>query len=176
MKVLRVRVLAPILVVAALTVTLILMINDDERDVSELGPKSDPIVVESTTEHQDLLLILSMPKARWSASEEILVEATLKNTGDESISLQYPSSQRFDLAIVGAGDQEVFRWSKGQVFRQVLGEVTLKPGESISENLMWVITDNDGTSTRYSGTYILIVESSANTLKGVRVEHDISLE
>ena len=176
MKVLRVRVLAPILVVAALAAVLILMINADDRDVSELEPKNNPIVVESTTEHPDLLLILSIPKARWSALEEIRAVATLTNTGDESISLQYPSSQRFDLAIVGAGDQEVFRWSKGQIFRQVLGEVTLTPGESISENLVWVITGNDGTRTRFSGTYILIVESSANTLKGVTVEHDISLE
>jgi len=176
MKVLRVRVLAPILVAAALTVILVLMINGGDRDVADVGPQNNPIVVESTTDQKDLILAFSIPKARWSVSEEIKVAVTLKNTGDESISLQYPTSQRFELAVVGPRDQEVFRWSKGQIFRQVLSQVTLTPGESISENLVWVFTGDEGSGGRFSGTYILIVESSANSLKGVTIEHDITLE
>jgi hypothetical protein len=45
--------------------------------------------------------------------------------------LSFKDAQRFDFLIEKEG-KEIWRWSKGQVFAQVLGEKRLRPGESMT--------------------------------------------
>lgn len=175
MRLLRLSVLIPVLAAAALIVVLILFINSSQ-DATDDETASDPVIVESATSPEGLVLALELPKTKWSTTEPVSVDVSLTNNGPEAVTLNYPTGQRFDVTIIGAGDKEVFRWSEGQIFRQVLGSVTLGPAESISENLVWTTEGDGGDKRRYSGTYILVAESSANSLKGMTVEHDITLE
>jgi hypothetical protein len=53
---------------------------------------------------------------------------TVKNIGDESITLDFNTSQRFDFIAHEAGTQRLYwRWSSGTAFLMVLGRETLEP-------------------------------------------------
>jgi hypothetical protein len=51
------------------------------------------------------------------------------NTSSQPVALEFPTSQRYDF-IVQSGGAEVWRWSAGQMFSQLVSEETLKPGET----------------------------------------------
>jgi hypothetical protein len=54
---------------------------------------------------------------------------TLRNTRLDPISLTFPSSQRFDLVIRDERGNEVYRWSDGKVFMEVVGTEEIGSGE-----------------------------------------------
>ena len=69
--------------------------------------------------------------------EPVTLVLTVRNRADEPRSLTLPSSQTHDFAVsAGAGD-EVWRWSAGRMFAQMLTEVTLAAGESRTFSETW---------------------------------------
>jgi hypothetical protein len=70
-------------------------------------------------------------------SERLNVTVYLENTGEETITLVFPSSQQFDVAISLPGEGELYRYSKGKMFTQVLTTVKLQPGEKKSWKASW---------------------------------------
>ncbi len=55
----------------------------------------------------------------------------IENTGEQRLDITVPTSQEFDLVIRNEGGQEVFRWSDGKVFAQVLTTLPFNPGERV---------------------------------------------
>lgn len=51
---------------------------------------------------------------------------------NQTVTFSFPSSQRYDFAIIDSSGQEVWRWSNGKMFLQVIGSLTLKPGSAIT--------------------------------------------
>jgi hypothetical protein len=51
------------------------------------------------------------------------------NTSTQPVVLEFPTSQRYDF-IVQSGGTEVWRWSEGQMFSQIVSQETLQPGET----------------------------------------------
>ena len=47
------------------------------------------------------------------------------------VTFDFTTSQRYDFAIYNSNGTEVWRWSDDKAFLQVLGQVTLEPGESV---------------------------------------------
>ncbi|MEA3477800.1 MAG: BsuPI-related putative proteinase inhibitor, partial [Bacteroidota bacterium] len=47
------------------------------------------------------------------------------------VTFDFTTSQRYDFAIYNSNGIEVWRWSDDKAFLQVLGQVTLEPGESV---------------------------------------------
>jgi hypothetical protein len=67
---------------------------------------------------------------------------TVTNEGDEPVSLTFSDSQRFDFVVSDAdGDTERWRWSRGQMFGQLLGSETFDPEESVSYEAEWAAPD-----------------------------------
>lgn len=60
---------------------------------------------------------------------ELLARLTVRNSRLEPLTLNFGSSQRFDLAIKDEQDREVYRWSEGKAFLLVFGTETLGTGE-----------------------------------------------
>jgi hypothetical protein len=63
---------------------------------------------------------------------------TVTNEGDDSVSLTFSDSQRFDFVVRDAdNDIERWRWSEGQMFAQMLGTEEIAPGDSVVYDAEW---------------------------------------
>jgi hypothetical protein len=77
----------------------------------------------------------------------------------DPMTLYYPTSQRYDLAVINSQGQEVWRWSRARAFAQVTAEVSLKANGTLSFAETWDQRDNDGQQVPL-GNYRIIAESS----------------
>lgn len=57
------------------------------------------------------------------------------NESDKQMTIEFSTSQRYEVVLEKKGEGEVFRFSKGRAFMQVLGELKLKPSETESFNI-----------------------------------------
>lgn len=60
------------------------------------------------------------------------------------ITLNFTTSQRFDFSIYDSSGAEVWRWSADRYFLQVLGQLTLNPGESKAYSYSHVFVNSSG--------------------------------
>ncbi|QQK80859.1 hypothetical protein HUG20_13790 [Salicibibacter cibi] len=61
----------------------------------------------------------------------IMVEVIVGNGGDEAVELRFKTSQRIEVRLFETGkpEQPVYRSSQEMIYNQVLGRLTLAPGE-----------------------------------------------
>jgi hypothetical protein len=57
-------------------------------------------------------------------------ELHLKNTGSEPMSLEFPTSQVYEIVVEKGPGQEIYRYSKGRSFLQAFQTIRLNPGET----------------------------------------------
>jgi hypothetical protein len=76
---------------------------------------------------------------------------TVENAGDDPIDLQFSDAQETDLAITDADGDEVWRWSVGRMFAQMLQQKTMAPGETTTYDFEW----EDPTTGKYEATATL---------------------
>lgn len=62
----------------------------------------------------------------------LAVSLQLSNHGAEPLTYQFNSGQRYDIVLTDAAGSIVAQWSAGKAFSQMLGRLTLAPGDSIS--------------------------------------------
>ncbi len=74
-----------------------------------------------------LTVTLALDKETYRPGETIQVTLQVANPTAEPVTLTFATSQRFDLAIEDERGQELWRWSRGRLFLQVLGEETIHP-------------------------------------------------
>ena len=70
--------------------------------------------------------------------DTVVLEIHITNVASSPITLEFPSSQRYDFAIETAEGESVWRWSAARSFMQVLGSEELQPGESRRYSETWV--------------------------------------
>jgi hypothetical protein len=63
-------------------------------------------------------------------------ELTVRNTGEQIVTLPFNSAKQFDFEVSRAG-KLVARWSNGRVFAQSLSSATIGPGQSLSFTGRW---------------------------------------
>ncbi|MCU4740061.1 BsuPI-related putative proteinase inhibitor [Natronoglomus mannanivorans] len=61
---------------------------------------------------------------------------TVHNTGSGTADLQFPDACKADFAVLDEG-REVWRFTDGRVFAQMIGEASIPPGESITYDGTW---------------------------------------
>lgn len=81
------------------------------------------------------------------------------------VTLDFTTSQRYDFAIYNSKGREVWRWSDDKAFLQVLGQVTLSPGESILYTTAYEFIDANGRP----------MPADLYTLKGELTASDMTL-
>lgn len=74
-----------------------------------------------------LNVFLTADKATYAPGEAITFTLRVVNETSKSVRLSFLTSQRFDLVIKDQHGREVWRWSTGRLFLQVLGAETLEP-------------------------------------------------
>ncbi|HSK20736.1 MAG TPA: BsuPI-related putative proteinase inhibitor [Longimicrobiales bacterium] len=70
--------------------------------------------------------------------DTVVLEIHITNVASSPITLEFPSSQRYDFAVSTAEGESVWRWSAARSFMQVLGSEELQPGESRRYSETWV--------------------------------------
>lgn len=75
----------------------------------------------------DLSLSLSAGPGRFRPGEPVPLELTARYRGQARLTLVFPTAQRYDFAIETLAGAVVWRWSAGQMFAQVLGQIDLSP-------------------------------------------------
>jgi|AntDeeMetagen681_2_1112603.scaffolds.fasta_scaffold03595_2 hypothetical protein len=60
----------------------------------------------------------------------------VENEGDDSVSLQFSDAQTHDV-VVRDGDEEVWRFSGGRMFAQMLQSETVDAGDSLAYEAVW---------------------------------------
>lgn len=65
--------------------------------------------------------------AVYAPGEPIRMQLILFNHTESAVTLHFNSAQRFDFLIEDGDGREVFRWSDGKFFAQVLGSETIGP-------------------------------------------------
>ena len=59
------------------------------------------------------------------------------NADDEPIELQFSDAQETDLVVEDADGTEVWRWSAGRMFAQMLQQKEIGPGETATYEFEW---------------------------------------
>ncbi|MBM7866801.1 LysM peptidoglycan-binding domain-containing protein [Heliobacterium gestii] len=112
-------------------------------------------------------------KAVYRRGEPILITFIKTNVGAQPITLNYPSSQRYDLNVeLGLSGIEVWRWSRGRSFNPVAETIVLRPTEYQAFQETWNQSSNTGQEIRYPGRYILTA-TNLGTRQGVSVEFEL---
>jgi hypothetical protein len=86
------------------------------------------LVVGTSRAESEAVLLLRLDRSSYSPKEPIQVALEVSNNSHEAIHLTFPTSQRFDLSLEDETGKEVWRWSQGRLFLQMMGEEVLKPG------------------------------------------------
>jgi hypothetical protein len=74
---------------------------------------------------------------RFAAGESIGLVLVVTNTSGAPQRLEFPTARTHDFAVADAGGREVWRWSLGRRFAQVLTQIELAPGESRRFAAVW---------------------------------------
>jgi len=80
----------------------------------------------------------------FSARDPVTLIVTIRNRSDAPRTLTLPTSQTHDCIVYAGNDKEVWRWSAGRMFAQVITEQTFTPGESRTIAVRWDLTDPKG--------------------------------
>jgi hypothetical protein len=95
-------------------------------------------------ERQGVELVLTVDKAVYAPGEPVQMELVVRNPGPAAVTFQFSDSQRYDFLVLDDGGGLVWYWSRDKAFAQVLGSLTLSPGEERRFRERWDQRDNDG--------------------------------
>jgi len=78
--------------------------------------------------------------------ETVTLRLVLRNGTEAPQRLQCGSARTHDVVVTAADGPEVWRWSHGRMFAQMLTDVALSPGESREFRVNWNQTTNAGAA------------------------------
>lgn len=79
--------------------------------------------------------------------DTVRFELHVTNMTDDTLRLEFPSSQRFDFEVLGAGGESAWSWSAARSFAQVVGEEAVAPGETVTYRAGWGAGERRGAHT-----------------------------
>ncbi|MEH7444480.1 BsuPI-related putative proteinase inhibitor [Bacillus sp. JJ1122] len=91
-------------------------------------------------------------------------ELYLRNDGNEPISFEFPTSQKYEITIVNENKKKVYQYSDGKAFAQAFETLTLQPQQSIKWKETWDYK-TEGTRVK-EGDYTVAAKLKAVSLDG----------
>ncbi len=91
------------------------------------------VASENTTSEERNMnygISISTGKMSYSVGEPIKMTLKVFNYTEEDIVFRFNNSQRYDFIIEDEEGNEIWRWSEGRMFAQMLGEEILGPSNS----------------------------------------------
>jgi hypothetical protein len=99
-------------------------------------------------------LRLASDRPSYPPGAPVSLSLTVTNPGNEPVTLQFSSGQKYDFEVRRAG-QVVWRWAADRMFTQALTSLTLGPGERKVFAETWKQVANDGQAAP-GGTYEVV--------------------
>jgi hypothetical protein len=131
-------------------------------------------IIEVSKGIDDLIVSLSVKPNPVAAGENLALTISVANTAQESRKLAFRSSQRYDFWVVDANGDEIWRWSEGRMFAQVLEDVMLESAQKSEFIESWKLIDSKGTPVK-AGDYKVFGAIVADELKGEELEIDVGI-
>jgi hypothetical protein len=88
---------------------------------------------------------VGLNEGSYAIGEPMIMKLTARNTTGRMLRLTFPTAQRFDF-IVRQGKQVIWQWSNGKMFAQVIGRLSVGPGDSVSYEYRWDQKLSDGSN------------------------------
>ncbi|MDP2212027.1 MAG: BsuPI-related putative proteinase inhibitor [Candidatus Aquicultor sp.] len=123
----------------------------------------------------DLIVSLSSKPNPVAVGENLALTISVTNTAKESRKLSFRSSRRYDFWVVDASGDEVWRWSEGRMFAQVLEDVVLESTQKTEFTESWSLIDSKGVPVK-AGEYKVFGVIVADELKSEELEIDVGVK
>ncbi|MDI6816602.1 MAG: BsuPI-related putative proteinase inhibitor [Actinomycetota bacterium] len=123
----------------------------------------------------DLIVSLSLQPNPVAVGENLAMAISVENTAKESRKLSFRSSQRYDFWVVDANGDEIWRWSEGRMFAQVLEDVVLESAQKTEFTESWNLIDSKGAPVK-AGEYRVFGAIVSDELKGEELEIDVGVK
>lgn len=81
-----------------------------------------------------------------SRGEPVTLRLVLHNRGTTSRQIQCPSARTHDVRILAPGGRELWRWSRGRMFAQMLTDIAVGPGEAREFRVTWDQRTSEGAA------------------------------
>jgi hypothetical protein len=113
--------------------------------------------VEGVSELFGLELTVTLNKTVYLVGEPLNITLKVTNISNETIEYSSASTLIFDFLVFDAKGNWIYQWSIGKAFAQIIIPITLNPGDSETEVLVWDQTCNTGAVGGVSpGTYYIV--------------------
>lgn len=91
----------------------------------------------------------------FAVGQVVTMVVTIHNRSGERRTLTLPTAQAYDCIVSRPDGTEIWRWSKGRMFAQVVTELSFEPDESKSWSQTWDRARDDGRPAA-AGEYVAI--------------------
>lgn len=71
------------------------------------------------------------------APDSVRLVLQVTNSGPAAVELEFGTAERYDFAVLAPDGAEVWRWSEGRAFAQVVGSERLAPGGTLRYEAWW---------------------------------------
>lgn len=68
---------------------------------------------------------LALDRQSYAQGDPMMARLTVRSTQNDPLVLQFTSGQEYDLAIQDSDGAEVYRWSKGRMFTEIVHDLTI---------------------------------------------------
>lgn len=136
-----------LLLIAALTIVSILAGCADNNKQQHQRTKQDD---EKSMDEVSLKLVAN----KKTAPETVELSLNIKNNSNKPIKASYSSTKKFDFTVKNSAGEEIWHWSRGQMFAQILSEETLAAGKSLKFSANWPKINDAGAKVK-PGKYII---------------------
>lgn len=135
---------------------------------AEEKPKVSGSAVTSIKKSGDFSVSLTAEPGVVESGEGVSLTLVVRNLSEEGRTLELASSQTYDFVAFEKDGEEVWRWSSGMMFTQVIGSVTIQARGSKVYKVSWSMAGFQ------PGTYT--VEGYFLGLKDVRPSVEVELK
>ncbi|GGC74387.1 hypothetical protein GCM10007216_01240 [Thalassobacillus devorans] len=145
--------------------------DDNQGDSGDEGAEETMKEEETSSENEETeedvikkaVNDLAMHSEIKAENDRVTFQFSLENQGDEAYELGFTSGQKYEIVVKNDSDEEVYRFSEGQMFTQALETKTLEPGDSMSFEEEW----SDGVEP---GDYNAAISIEANSVNSQTLE------
>ncbi len=106
-------------------------------------PYLEPVEITTITGLPGVTCYLSTDRSQYQPGQTVVMNMTVANPFDESVTLQFTSGQTYDFAIWDSNDQKVWQWSDDKVFTMALQQRELAAGDSYQVSTRWTVPEGE---------------------------------
>jgi len=117
-----------------------------------------------TASRGNLKLSMSIDADEYKTGQQMNVSLKLSNEEESKVELEFSTSQVFDFRIIDGVGKEVYVWSSGRFFLQVIRRIPLKADQTFEEKLTYVINLQPGNYAIIGMTVNFLTEAGQSVI------------